>query len=78
MDYWLQPCKGRKGQGRDVVVSLPTGSGKSLCFGLLPMVFDAIHQTSGSIVMVVSPLVALMHAGNLASHIMQVEQNIEL
>ena len=47
-------------RGNDVFVSLPTGSGKSLCYCLLPGVFDEIHHSKGSIVIVVSPLVALM------------------
>ena len=44
--------------GRDVFVSLPTGSGKSLCYTLLPMVFDRLKQPSAdrSLVIVVSPL----------------------
>ena len=47
--------------GRDVFVSLPTGSGKSLCYCLLPLVFDITKSESvGHIVVVVSPLVALM------------------
>ena len=46
--------------GRDVFAALPTGYGKSLCYGCLPGVFDQIRQSSGSIVIVVSPLLALM------------------
>ena len=46
--------------GRDVFVSLPTGSGKSLCYSILPKVFDRVRKRSGSIVIVVSPLVSLM------------------
>ena len=42
-------------------VSLPTGSGKSLCYCLLPSVFDALRVTEGrSIVVIVSPLISLM------------------
>ena len=51
-------------QGKDVFISLPTGSGKSLCFFLLPKVFDILRATTSvdrqSIVVIVSPLVALM------------------
>ena len=46
--------------GRDVFVSLPMGSGKSLCYSILPKVFDRVRKMSGSIVIVVSPLVSLM------------------
>ena len=47
--------------GRDVFVSLPTGSGKSLCYCLLPSVFDLLSGSDGtSIVVVVSPLLSLM------------------
>ena len=47
-------------QKRDVFVTLPTGFGKSICYGCLPMVFDLIKQRKGSIVVVISPLIALM------------------
>ena len=44
--------------GRDVFVSLPTGSGK---YCLLPSVFDLLSGSDGtSIVVVVSPLISLM------------------
>ena len=52
---------------RDVFVMLPTGSGKSLCFVALPMLFDSIRNLAdsntilrSSIVVVVSPLTVLM------------------
>ncbi len=46
--------------GQDVFVSLPTGSGKSLCYCILPTVFDGLRGVEGlSIVVVVSPLIAL-------------------
>jgi superfamily II DNA helicase RecQ len=42
-------------------VSLPTGYGKSLCYILLPNVFDQLWNASKqSIALVVSPLIALM------------------
>ena len=44
-------------------VSLPTGSGKSLCYCLLPRAFDFLWQRTAlreSIVIVVSPLISLM------------------
>lgn len=46
--------------GKDVFVSLPTGSGKSLCYWVLPGAFNSLRKTSESIVLVVSPLIALM------------------
>ena len=48
--------------GNDVFVSLPTGFGKTLCYSVLPVLFDLLrdHSVPTSIVVVVSPLVALM------------------
>ena len=47
--------------GNDVFVALPTEYGKSLCFALLPQVFDLLRGVENqSIAMIVSPLVALM------------------
>ena len=47
--------------GRDVFVSLPTGYGKSLCFVLLPKIFDCIRKVDNkSLVLIVSPLICLM------------------
>ena len=46
--------------GSDLFVSLPTGSGKSLCYWLLTGLCDTLRGRSGSLVVVVSPLVALM------------------
>lgn len=45
--------------GKDVFVSLPTGSGKSLCYWVLPGAFDTLRKTKESIVMVVSPLMKI-------------------
>lgn len=53
--------------GRDVFISLPTGSGKSVCFACTPLVFDKLRglivnkKFSGSaMTIIVSPLNALM------------------
>jgi len=47
-------------RGKDVFVSLPTGSGKSMCYILL-RVFDKMRGVENkSIVLVISPLVAIM------------------
>ena len=47
--------------GNDVFISLPTGYGKSLCYAVLPKVFDLLRGVANkSIVIIVSPLIALM------------------
>ena len=46
--------------GNDVFVSMPTGFGKSLCYILLPCIFDLIREVEGkSIILVVSPLILM-------------------
>ena len=44
----------------DLFVNLPTGSGKSLIYQALPLVFDHVSNENGHIVVAVSPLVSLM------------------
>ena len=46
--------------GRDVFAALPTGYGKSLCYGCLPLAHDKLLATQGSVMLEVSPLIALM------------------
>ena len=48
-------------QQHRAVTAIPTGFGKSLCYGCLPRVFDCLKGTeSKSVVVVVTPLLALM------------------
>jgi len=50
-------------ESNDVFVSLPAGFGKSLCFTLLPYVFDYLRwntESPKSVVLCVSPLTRLM------------------
>ena len=52
-------------EGKDVFLWLPTGFGKSLCYEVLPFVFDMklgrlTDSNTNSAVIVVSPLVSLM------------------
>ena len=50
--------------GKDVFVWLPTGFGKSLCYQILPFVFDhklgLIGSDRNSAVLIISPLISLM------------------
>ena len=48
--------------GKDVFVSLPTGFGKSLIYGLLPAVYDRVrgYTMPTSVAIVVSPLSKLV------------------
>ena len=47
-------------EGNDVFICLPTGSGKSLCYSVLRYAFDDPLNREGNIVVIVSPLIALM------------------
>ena len=47
-------------EGKDVFLWLPTGFGKSLCYEVLPFVFDDKLRKLDSMVVVVSPLISLM------------------
>ena len=47
-------------RGNDVVAVLPTGYGKSLCYAVLPMVFDRLLGTKDSVVVVITPLTAII------------------
>ena len=46
---------------KDVFVSLPTRSGKSLCYAVLPWLFDSLHsRQKESLIIVISPLISPM------------------
>ena len=57
---------------RDVLAVLPTGFGKSLSFQLLPFVFNSWLEVSDSVILVVSPLNALMRDQMIKLDSMQV------
>ena len=50
-------------QRKDVFLWLPTGFGKSVCYEVLPFLFDFAGSKSGSIVLVLSPLVNFFAGG---------------
>ena len=50
-------------RGHDVFVSLPIGSGKSLCYTILPKAFNFLrgdNEGSQCIAVVINPLIALI------------------
>ena len=47
-------------EGKDIFVVLPTGYGKSLCYMALPFLFDTMGSEEGSIIIVVTPLTAII------------------
>ena len=46
--------------GRDVFISYFTGAGKSLCYLVLPSIFNLLHNSKSSIVIVVCLLKSLI------------------
>ena len=42
-------------QGEDVSAVLPTRFGKSLCYTCPPGMFDALHDSTGSVAIVIRP-----------------------
>ena len=52
-------------KGKDVFLWLPTGFGKSLCYEVLPFVFNDKLGRHGSVVIVISPLVSLMSTAKI-------------
>ena len=53
-------CINNISEGKDIFLWLPTGFGKSLCYELLPFVFDYQYGKHNSAVIVISPLISLM------------------
>ena len=45
---------------KDVSILLPTGYGKSVYYAIIPLIFDQLRGNIGCVVVVVSPLIALM------------------
>ena len=46
--------------GRDVFIVLPTSYGKTSCYCCLPVIYNQLKGTTGSIAVIISPLLALM------------------
>ena len=72
---------------QDVFICLPTGYGKSLCYALLPLVFDSLlgREKGTSIVLIISPLTAIMmeqrdkylHSGISAEFVGEMQQDLD-
>ena len=48
-------------EGRDVVINLPIGYGKSIIYQTLPLIFNSVANTMDHIVLVISPLLAKLY-----------------
>ena len=75
-DLQLEVIVGLVG-GNDVFSILPTGYGKSLCYGCLPWIFDKLFNSPlQSIVCVVTPLTAIMEdqVHSMQCHYMQYQR----
>ena len=55
--------------GNDVFAVLPTGYGKSLCYTCLPKAFDLMWNAEGLIVVVITPLTAIIKDQVVCLHI---------
>ena len=67
----------------DIFVNLPTGSGKSLIYQAMPLVYDHVSDENGHIVVVVSPLISLMedqvkYLRSLGLSAINISSNIEV
>ena len=72
---------------KDTFICLPTGYGKSLCYALLPLLFDKLlcREDGTSIVICISPLTAIMmeqrnkyvHSGISAEFIGEMQQDLD-
>ena len=48
--------------GKDVFVVLPTGYSKSVCYATIPLIFDQLRGKTGSVVVILSPLITFLNS----------------